>query len=75
MKPKVCASLDLSTCQIAVWCDLSISRFSAISDCTRILEEVRDCRSGVETLCEVSHIFLVVLYPVILEIDHGFNKF
>ena len=48
MKPEVCASLDLSTCQIAVWCDLSISRFSAISDCTRILEDVRDCLSGVE---------------------------
>ena len=41
MKPEVCASLDLSTCQIAVWLDLSVTRFSAISDCTGILEEVR----------------------------------
>ena len=73
MKPEVCASLDLSICQIAVWFELSITRFSAISDCTIILEEVRDCRSGVERLCEVSHIYLVVLYPVILEIDHVFN--
>ena len=48
MKPEVCASLDLSTCQTAVWFDLSISRFSANSDCARILEEVRDCSSGVE---------------------------
>ena len=45
--------LDLSTCQITIWFDLSITRFSATSDCTRILEEVRDCRSGVETLYEV----------------------
>ena len=73
MKLKVCASFDLSTCQIAVWCDLSVSRFSAISDSTRIVEEVRDCRSGVERLCEVSHTYLVVLYPLILEIDHVFN--
>ena len=48
MKPEVRASLDLSTCQMAVWCDLSISRFSAISDCTEILEEVRDCCSAEE---------------------------
>ena len=48
MKPEVCASLDLLTCQIAVWFDLSITRFSAFSDSTVILEEVRDCSSGVD---------------------------
>ena len=67
MKPEVSAFLDLLTCQIAVWFDLSITRFSAISDCTVILEEVRDCSSGVEPLYKVSLIYLVVLYPVILE--------
>ena len=46
MKAEVCAFLDLLTCQIAVWFDLSITRFSAISDCTVILVEVRDCSSG-----------------------------
>ena len=73
MKPEVCAFLDLLTCQIAVWFDLSITRFSAISDCTVILEEVRDCSSGVEPLYEVSHIYLVVLYPVILGIVRLFH--
>ena len=48
MKPEVRASLDLLTCQIAVWFDLSITRFSAFSDSTVILEEVRDCSSGVD---------------------------
>ena len=73
MEPEVSAFLDLLTCQIAVWFDLSITRFSAISDCTVILEEVRDCSSGVEPLYEVSHIYLVVLYPVILEIVRVFH--
>ena len=59
MKPEVRASLDLLTCQIAVWFDLSITRCSAVqqrcsavqqrcSDSTVILEEVRDCSSGVD---------------------------
>ena len=48
MKPEVRASLDLLTCQIAVWFDLSITRFSAFSDSTVLLEEVRDCSSGVD---------------------------
>ena len=73
MKPDVCAFLDLLICQIAVWFDLFVTRFSAISDCTVILEEVRDCSSGVEPLYEVSHIYLVVLYPVILEIVRVFH--
>ena len=73
MKAEVCAFLDPLTCQIAVWFDLSITRFSAISDCTVILVEVRDCSSGVETLYEVNHIYLVALYPVILEIVRVFH--
>ena len=48
MKPEVYTFLDLFTCQIAVWFDLSITRFSAFSDFTVILEEVRDCSSGVD---------------------------
>ena len=49
MKPEVRASLDLLACQIAVWFDLSITRFSAFSDSTVILEEeMRDCSSGVD---------------------------
>ena len=50
MKPEVRASLDLLTCQIAVWFDLSITRFSAFSDST-VISQSRPLCNLVANFC------------------------